>query len=250
MSELDITMATGLVTSNYIKYAEQFIGACNACIRLTAKENEIDVVLIEMSPSASALNRCILMGSDYFIIPTSPDFFCYQAIQSLCTMLPKWEEQFRPYRESKVRNSLPKNPPQILGIISQRYRKSTAKAKDINTTEAYQKWIDKIQRSSCTKLAPELKKCNMVIEESLFKKHISTESPYNLISISDFNTLIAKAQNFSKSVYALNEDEISEAGFVLKQMTESKEKFDELFTQLAQSVCDLIGLKNSQQKEI
>lgn len=44
------------------------------------------------------------MGSDYFIVPTSPDFFCYQAMQSLGKMLPDWAEDFKHLFKQKVQD--------------------------------------------------------------------------------------------------------------------------------------------------
>jgi cellulose biosynthesis protein BcsQ len=130
MTELDVSLSFGLAGGRFLSFAQQFIGAFNAVIRETARINQCDVVLVDMSPSASALNRCILMGSDYFIIPTSPDFFCYQAIQSLSKMLPQWSSDFKEFRTQTTKNPLPENPPKMLGIISQRYRPNKTPNKD------------------------------------------------------------------------------------------------------------------------
>ena len=56
-----------------------------------------------MSPSVGALNQCLLMSSDYFIIPTAPDFFCAQAIKSLSKVLPRWSREIAPFRDESLR---------------------------------------------------------------------------------------------------------------------------------------------------
>ncbi len=242
MAELDVSLSVGLAGGRFLSFAEQFIGAFNAVIRETARVNKCDIVLVDMSPSASALNRCILMGSDYFIIPTSPDFFCYQAIQSLSKMLPQWNEDFLPFRKQTIKNPLPENPPKMLGIVSQRYRPHKTPNKD--KAKSFQIWIDKIQGASQNVLAKELIKHNMVIDEDLFNKYVhNNEQPYNLISIADFNSLIAKSQENSKPIFELTRQELEQSGTILETSISNQNKFRELFTKFATSVAGLIGLE-------
>ena len=59
-------------------------GTFRKMVELTAKEYDIDYVLVDMSPSISATNANIFMQSDYFIIPCAPDYFCYMAVEALC----------------------------------------------------------------------------------------------------------------------------------------------------------------------
>lgn len=241
MAELDVSLSVGLAGGRFLKFAEQFIGAFNAVIRETARVNKCDIVLIDMSPSASALNRCILMSSDYFIIPTSPDFFCYQAIQSLAKMLPQWNDDFKSFRDQTIKNPLPEDAPKMLGIISQRYRPHKTSNKD--KAKSFQIWIDRIQAASRDVLAKALEKSNMVIEESLFKKHaLRNEQPYNLISIADFNSLIAKSQENSKPIFELTKQELEQTGKILETSVENQNRFRELFSSFAHLVANLIGM--------
>ncbi len=242
MAELDVSLSVGLAVGRFLSFAEQFIGAFNVVIRETARVNKCDIVLVDMSPSASALNRCILMGSDYFIIPTSPDFFCYQAIQSLSKMLPQWNEDFQPFRKQTIKNPLPENPPKMLGIVSQKYRPHKTSNKD--KAKSFQIWIDKIQGASQNVLAKELIKHNMVIDEDLFNKYVhNDEQPYNLISIADFNSLIAKSQEKSKPIFELTKQELEQSGTILETSISNQNKFRELFTTFAVSVAGLVGLE-------
>ncbi len=256
MSDLDISLATGITSGKFLPFTKQFIGAFHTIIRKTAIKYGCEIILVDMSPNSGAVNRCILMSSDYFLIPTSPDFFSYQAIQSLGSMLPKWHEDFKEFREQSITNALPESPPRMLGIISQKYRPYTRRIKEglfdfdfWNTKEEKQKqgiaksfkeWIDKIQKASKDVLAKSLSKKNMVIDEVLFTKHITDESPYNLISIGDFNSLIALSQKFSKPIFELTDDELDFKGKVLKTMKENQKQFNDLFDSLAVRVCKLI----------
>jgi chromosome partitioning protein len=241
MAELDVSISIGMLGGRFASFAQQFIGAFNAVIRETARINKCDIVLIDMSPSASPLNRCILMSSDYFIVPTSPDFFCYQAIQSLSKILPQWNDDFKQFRDQTIKNPLPENSPKMLGIISQRYRPHKTPNKD--KAKSFQVWIDKIQTASKNILAKELTRSGMVIEESLFKKYVKNEEPYNLVSISDFNSLIAKSQEYSKPIFELTKQELQQSGTIHETSVENQNKFREVFSGFATSLAGLMEIK-------
>ena len=211
MSDIDIQISIGLLGSELANFAKQFVGSLNAVIRETAKTNKCELVLIDMSPSSGAMNRSILMSSDYFVIPTSPDFFSYQAIQNLGKMFISWHDLFNKFRDFSAPNPLPEKPPKMLGIISQKYRTYTPRKKGLlekmpligekkleerkrRIATAYKKWIDKIRKASDTLLATTLKSKNMVIDRDSFTSIVTDELPYNLISIGDFNSLIAISQ--------------------------------------------------------
>ena len=257
MSEVDIQIGFGLSASGIASFAKQFVGALNAVIRETARVNKCELVLIDMSPSSGAMNRSILMSSDYFLVPTSPDFFSYQAIQNLGKMFLSWENVFQQFRDSSETNALPETPPKLLGIISQKYRTYTPKKKQFvekipligdakleerkkRIASAYQVWVDKIQQASDSVLSKALQSKNMVIDRNLFTSHIKDELPYNLISIGDFNSLIALSQENQKPIFALTEEELKQSGHTLVEMKENQKNFKELFETLAKRVCHLI----------
>ena len=257
MSDIDIQISIGLLGSELANFAKQFVGSLNAVIRETAKTNKCELVLIDMSPSSGAMNRSILMSSDYFLIPTSPDFFSYQAIQNLGKMFLSWDSLFKKFRDPSSPNPLPENPPKMLGIIAQKYRTYTPRRKEViermpligkrklderkkRIAGAYQVWVDKIQTASNDQLSEILKPKNMVIDRDIFTSYIKDELPYNLISIGDFNSLIAISQDNQKPIFALTEEEIKQSGYTLKEMQENQKNFKELFEKLAKRVCHLI----------
>jgi len=120
-SEIDIQISTALTSSSTIPVLRRFVGAFNNMVRDIAREDEIDVILVDMTHSVSATNQCMLMSSDYFIILMLPDFYCYQAIDSLSNVLPGWSEQIWKFKDG-ARDSLPKSNPRMLGFITQNYR--------------------------------------------------------------------------------------------------------------------------------
>ena len=181
-SEIDIQLATALTSSGTIPILRRFIGSINNLIRKIAQKHGFDVVLIDTSPSVSATNSCILMSSDYFIIPTSPDFYCYQAIDSLSNVLPKWAKRIAPFRTTTDDFSLPQTNPRMLGFISQNYRvyttdKNMDDHEQKTMSKAYQEWLDKIKAITGTKLVPALKKEGMIVDEDRFRQAVTYDVP-------------------------------------------------------------------------
>lgn len=162
-----------------------------------------------MSPSVSATNMCLLMGLDYFIVPTSPDFYCFQAINSLASVLRQWSNDMK---ISKNGDTLPRENPKLLGIISQNYRVygnngTESEEKQKKMTSAFDKWSNKIREVTLSSLIPALQSSNMSISEELFRRCVSHDTPFNLANIQNFNSLIPISQSSSKPMFELTQED-------------------------------------------
>lgn len=59
---------------------------------LTLLYQEYDYILFDVGPSLGAINRAILLASDYFVIPMSVDVFSLMALDNINLSLTKWRE--------------------------------------------------------------------------------------------------------------------------------------------------------------
>jgi chromosome partitioning protein len=253
-SEIDIQIATALTSSSTLPVLRRFVGLINKLIRQTARQYSFDVVLIDMSPSVSATNHCLLMGSDYFIIPVSPDFYCYQAIDSLSEVFPKWADDIAPFRTMTDEFSLPRHNPKMLGFISQNYRVYTTEQQEEQAdqktmSKAYMAWLDRIKEVASRKLIPSLEKKNMVIDEEIFKKNVEYDVPYHLAGIQNFNSLIPISQKHSKPIYELQQNDGKWAGAVWERVDKNGKEYgakasiqsaNTVYTNLANSILHMI----------
>ena len=237
LAENETQIAVALSASSAIPALQNIPGAPCALLRKTAEKSEIDVVIIDMSPSVGALNQCLLMGSDYFIVPTSPDYYCNQAIKSLSRVLPRWNNELKAFRGGKLIYPFPDNPPKFCGIISQRYRPRRG-----NPAKSFQQWIDKIKSTVLEEFIPELVKIDMTISEVDFNRSSAGDTPFNLVNIADFNSLIAQSQRHNKPVFALTDAEIGQVGIVLDTMKKSRDAFKQSFDGLANSIEIITGV--------
>ena len=229
--EPELSMAHKLTSAMPI--LQNLPGAFGHLIRETATKHKCDTVLIDMSPSIGALNQNLLMQSDYFIIPTSPDYFCLLAIDSLAKTLPRWAENAKEIRSQQKGRSyqIPDSNPKFIGIISQKYRPRLGKP-----AAAFQEWIDQIVKRADEILMPELEKNGMSITRSQLKKVIQGTPHIELAQISDFNSLIARSQEFSTAVFALDKEQLKAQGAVLESFEESRNRFRQTFLDLAERV--------------
>lgn len=231
LSEIETQISVALTTSSAIPAIRNIPGSIGASIRQTAEAHKFDYVLVDMSPSVGALNECLLMSSDYFIVPTAPDFFCAQAIKSLTNVIPCWNNEISVFRQEGMVYSFPKIPPKFIGFLSQKYRPRNGMP-----AKSFQKWIDIIKSEVANSLIPALTPIGMAVEEAVFKANITGDEPFNLANIADFNSLIAQSQKHNVPVFALTNTQIEQSGTVLENMMESRDGFKATFKQLAKEV--------------
>ncbi|MDB5272235.1 MAG: hypothetical protein JWO58_602 [Chitinophagaceae bacterium] len=238
VSDFDVPISIAQELTGSLKFVQNIPGSINHLIQITADYNNFDYVIIDMSPSVSATNANLLMLSDFFIIPCSPDYFCNMAISSLTSVLPSWNATYSNIKtHSAFKDALYKFPlttPKFIGTIQQRYRPRNG-----DPVKSFQAWIDIINQNVVSRLVPALRTNNMIIDEEKFGEVASPEEPYNIINISDFNSLIAQSQKYNTPIYRLTEEQIEQRGNVLDNMTASRDSFNSTFDILGRTVIGL-----------
>ena len=229
LADYEVTLGFAQELSGSIQALQNLPGSLSHLFNITAERHDADFVLVDMNPSFSSINKNLLMTSDYFIIPTSPDYFSFMAVESLSLMIPRWHRWSASAASNPVLNSAvypyPCKNPKFLGTIIQRYRPRRG-----TPTEGFQKWIDKINMCVEDKLVPVLKPIHMVLEEERYNQ--ASLLDFCLAYISDFNTLIAKSQEHITPVFALTDEQLGQVGVVLDGQRVKKEEFYDTFERL------------------
>lgn len=57
-------------------------------------KNDYDVMFVDVGPSLGALNRSILLNSDYIITPMGSDIFSLMAIKNIASWIEGWKEEY------------------------------------------------------------------------------------------------------------------------------------------------------------
>ena len=174
-----------------------------------------------MNPSLSSINQNLLMTSDFFIVPTSPDFFSVMAIESLSTVIPCWHAWSQRAKQNLTLKSAaypyPDKTPRFVGTIIQKYRPRKGSA-----TVGFQRWIDSINDRVANELVKTLKPLGMLLPEANYQQVPDLLPNYCLAQIADFNTLIAKSQDHKTPVFALTDEQLGHVGTVLVSSPRNK----------------------------
>lgn len=239
ISEIDSQITTALKITSGLPILGRIITNFFDTLEKITKSNDIDYLLLDLSPSISGLNELVLMESDYFIVPTSPDYFCLQAIHSLSKKIIQWHKEIDEFK--KDTNIKIKNKPLFIGAIQQRYR-----LRNEAPTKSFERWINEIRLAINDVLVKHLNSIGCAIDKDKFFKAVTPKfpnlSPYDLAQIPDFNTLIAISQRSKKPVFLLDDQDLSSANQFgnAKETSEAKiQDFLELFMKLGEVVIDL-----------
>ena len=220
LSGNDTQLSMSFNLSSFLTSMQNLPGSFDYLIQKTAEKYNADFVLIDLNPSLSAINQGLLISSDYFVIPTSTDYFSVQSIRSLATKLPEWENWAKKARELFKESfyPLPLNTPKFLGFTCNKFNL------DSNTKQPqknHRQMMDRIGKSIDDLLVPNLKSAGMLLEEGLYHQYPrqtrKTQSKYCLAEFSDYNKLSVISQQKNIPLYDIPNSELSETQLKTKQ---------------------------------
>jgi cellulose biosynthesis protein BcsQ len=236
-AEYEVTLGIAQELSGSIQALKNLPGSINDLFEKTAAKFDADYILIDMSPSLGSINQNLLMISDFFLVPTTADFFSVMAIDSLAKVLPRW------YAWAKSASSLqilkeanypfPDVTLRFLGTIVQNYRIIRGKE-----TAAFQTWIERIEQAVSNKLIPTLRQSNMLLPSQVYEQQ-GLQDNLSLAKISNFNSLIALSQEHRTPVYDLTPQQLRQTGIVLKNNQQKQKEFRQTFSDLADKILAL-----------
>lgn len=190
LAEYDITLGVAQTLSSSLQALRNIPGSISYLLAQTAERNSIDVAVIDMSPSLSALNQNLLFTSDFFLVPMSPDFYSVMAIDSLKTVLPRWSKWAQAASTLEELRSadypFPNSLPKFLGTIVQNYRKRRGEP-----TSSFKTFFDELSIGVKEHLFPALQSAGLTLPRSTYAA-ADVPDDFLLASIPHFNTLIAK----------------------------------------------------------
>lgn len=214
-TENEVQMGISMQLSSSFSSMGNLPGAINYLLEQTAQKYDIDYIIIDMNPSLSAINQDIFISSDYFIIPNSPDLFSLMSVDSLCRVLPSWEnwaKKARPlFRDTTY--PLPQTTPKFLGYTINDFNLSHGQPQ-----LTFKEFMDQISSKVVTALIPKFAETAMLLEQEEYNQayedmknsaenhHIEYSDCFCLAQISNFNKLIALSNAQSIPVFELTLD--------------------------------------------
>jgi MinD-like ATPase involved in chromosome partitioning or flagellar assembly len=214
LSGNDTQLSMSFNLSSVLTSMQNLPGSFDYLIHKTAEKYNADFVLIDLNPSLSAINQDLIITSDYFIIPTSTDYFSVQSIRSLATKLPEWENWAKKARESFQDSfyPLPKKTPKFLGFTCNKFNLQSGG----RPQENHRQMMDRIGATIDELLIPNLEKVGMLLDDNTLyhqysKQQRSSQSKYCLVEFSDYNKLSVISQQKNIPLFDVPNSDLRES---------------------------------------
>lgn len=198
--------------------------AIDRFLREKGLQEEIDIFVIDTSPSLGLLNQIIMLGGDYFAVPMMPDAFSLQGIQNLGVIFERWKNNWKVSAkalagETESKFVLPGDPLFIGYIINSYNVYSKQPIKD------HKHWINEIPQK-VKKFLSEKHGRNGLVEKSW-------KNP--LAIIQDYGRIPAKCQELGVAIFDLDPKLIEDHQIGTKDNIEkSKQEFHDLADNILQ----------------
>ena len=248
-AEYEVVLGMAQELSSSLVSLQNLPGSLHYLFMKTAKKYKADFVLVDMGPSLGAINRNLLMTSDYFLVPMFPDYFSVMAAESLASILSQWAAWSKQGRALPILREatypFPDKIPKFLGTIVQNYLVINEKP-----AAAFKKWIDAIEMAVKKTLLPVLKANDMLLPTQLYKQVLPESHQADLfpeeslgkpiLQMPDFNSLIARSQEHKVPVFDLTDAQLGYEGVVLEQVKEPMLRFQKLYSEGVDRIMTLI----------
>ena len=242
LAEYEVTLGIAQELSGSLPTLRNLPGSFRYLFDKTAAQYNIDIVIVDMSPSLGAINQNLFTTCDLFLVPMHPDYFSSMAIRSLTNVLPKWKKWAEAANKIDVLKQaeypFPSSNPRFLGYVVQKYR-----PRDGSPTRAFQRWISELEESVRNIFIPALNDASMMLDPNIYELAVFDPSE-PLLQMPDFNSLIARSQEHQVPIFELTPAQLQQVGRVLENTQGSQEQFEILFEQAANrtiSVVDAIS---------
>lgn len=192
---------------------------------------QADIILVDIGPNLGAINRSVLIATDYVVIPLGADLFSLQGLKNLGPTLRSWKGLWKkrldnwqesPERRNYPNFQLPQGEMATIGYLCQQHSVRLDRP-----VKAYDKWVNRIP--------------NVYREAVLNEKPDATvklaEDPYSLATIKHYRSLIPMAQEHRKPIFNLTSAD-GAIGSHANAVQDAKKDFK----QLAEKIAAKIGI--------
>lgn len=196
-----------------------------------ADKIQADIILVDIGPNLGAINRSVLIATDFVVIPLGADLFSLQGLKNLGPTLRSWKSLWRKRLENWKDSIETSNYPDFklpignmkpVGYLCQQHSVRLDRP-----VKAYDKWVQKIP--------------GVYRESVLGKKLTKTIKPeddqYCLATIKHYRSLVPMAQEHRKPIFSLTSADGAIGSHSVAVQDAKKD-----FKKLAQTISTHIGL--------
>jgi len=166
--------------------------AIHRSINKSFAKNENEFVFVDLGPNLGALNRSVLSGCDFIIVPVSPDLFSIRGTENLGQKLVKWRKEWDQCKGAWNGEGLeiPDASPTFLGYVTQQHNIRNNKA---GMTQGWQIFGGRIETAVQENIVDRLADLGQVGP--------TTDGSYDLGKIPNLHSLIPYSQKAKLPVF-------------------------------------------------
>lgn len=198
---------------------------------LVMQYKHYDYVMLDVGPSLGAINRAVLLGADYFVVPMSVDVFSLMALENINLSLKNWRaglenglqayeaQEEEPYTVDGERVSWRLK---FAGYVMQQYKAKTVAGSKVH--------VNAFERIS--------KQIPQRIHDQIGSVYVSQESPIEelLGEVQNLHSLVPMSQTAKAPIFKLRaKDGVVGAHFA--RVSESKE----IYARIAENLLSNVG---------
>jgi len=157
-----------------------------------AEKIHADIILVDLGPNLAALNRAVLGGTDYVIVPVAPDLFSIRGTENLGSKFETWRREWDQCNAAwnGTALSIPSGKPKFLGYVVQQHN---IRNNSTGMTQGWQLFGNRVEAAIKTNIINRL--------EPLGQVEVRGDGNYNLGRIPNLHSLIPYSMEARKPVY-------------------------------------------------
>lgn len=184
-----------------------------------------DLILVDMGPALSSINRAVLIGADYFVSPMSSDLFSSKAIENIAAWYKKWHAGWDMACKHPDLQELELTKIQELtfaGYVTQQYVAKRQADGGIRPVKAFEEIISPVEKIITDKF-------------KIFSNKPNRQSQSQIGTIPNLFSLVPMSQKTRKPIFELTSaDGVRGAHFT--KVKEAKDIFKTISSNLIQSI--------------
>jgi len=158
----------------------------------SARRFGADLIVMDVGPNLGAINRAVLLGSNYVVVPLGADLFSLQGLRNLGPALRDWRSGWNTRRNSWIQPEfdLPSGEMTAVGYIAMRHGVRLTRP-----VKAYTRWLAQIPH--------EFRHSVMGVETGDSATMPLEQDPYCLAMLKNYNSLMPLGQETRKPIFFL-----------------------------------------------
>jgi cellulose biosynthesis protein BcsQ len=168
------------------------ITAISELVSAVATNLNVDYIFYDSGPNIGALNRCILLDCDYFIVPVACDLFSLRALRTLGRTLVSWIRDWQTISELAPEDTFLLNgKPKFLGYVPGGFRVYGGAI-----AQQHSHYLSQIEKDIHSQVVTLLRKVDPELAQG-------TLSQFKLGEIKDFGSLVPSSQKDGLPFYSV-----------------------------------------------